>query len=118
MFESDIKMNDDVKTLIYAVICVIICLIVISLFVIFINDSNKYENMAPSEFGAFQNNYLQGKCNPGSFERTFCSLGNCPLESIISNKGYCMIQCAQDPDKKIRQQCYNECIDMMERGCK
>lgn len=76
------------------------------------------EPMAPLGTGTFPNNYPRGGCNPGRFNRTSCEIGTCPLESTISNTEYCAIQCAQDPDEKIRNQCFQQCIEMMDNGCR
>ena len=76
------------------------------------------ESMGPLDTGTFPNNYPRGQCNAGSMERTSCEVGTCPLESTISNKEYCMIQCAQDPDEKIRNKCYQQCMGMMNCGCR
>lgn len=76
------------------------------------------ESMAPLDTGTYLNNYPRGKCNAGSFNRNTCEVGTCPLQSTISNKEYCVIQCAQDPDERIRNKCFRECMDMMNGGCR
>lgn len=76
------------------------------------------ESMAPLNTGTFPNNYPRGKCNSGSFNRSSCEVGTCPLKSTVSNKEYCAIQCAQDPDEGIRNKCYDQCMDMMNGGCR
>jgi hypothetical protein len=76
------------------------------------------ENMAPLDWGVIPNkNYVYGKCNRGSFAPSDCSVGNCPLDSTISNDEFCRIQCIQDPDQNTRNKCYNQCMTMME-GCR
>ena len=76
------------------------------------------EGMAPLNAGTYPNNYPRGKCNSGNFNRSSCEVGPCPLESTVSNKEYCTIQCAQDPDEQIRSKCYHQCIGMMNCGCR
>jgi hypothetical protein len=76
------------------------------------------ENMAPIGYGSFKNDYPYGKCNTGSFERTSCMTGNCPLQSTITNEQYCDIQCAQDPDAKLRKDCTKSCMKQMINGCR
>jgi hypothetical protein len=76
------------------------------------------ETMGPLDTGVFPNHYPRGRCNAGNMGRTSCEVGTCPLESTISNKEYCAIQCAQDPDKQIRDKCYDQCVDMMDCGCR
>ena len=71
-----------------------------------------FERFAPLTQGTFPNNYSVGKCNV-DFSRSDCMVGNCPLGSTISNKEYCNIQCAQEPDKKLRDECEKHCMNLM-----
>jgi hypothetical protein len=74
------------------------------------------EGMAPLNYGTFKNNYPRGKCNTGSYKYEPCEIGNCPLGTTITDKRYCAIQCAQDPDPNERKKCYDYCMGMM-KGC-
>ena len=70
------------------------------------------DNSASLNEGTFENNYPVGKCNT-DFERTDCMVGNCPLKSTIDNDEYCNIQCAQELDPKLRNECVSHCLEMM-----
>ena len=73
--------------------------------------SNVVEGMAPLNFGTFYDNYPRGECRTGRFlERKPCEVGNCPLGTTVSDQQFCRIQCAQDPDAKERQDCYEFCM--------
>jgi hypothetical protein len=71
------------------------------------------EGMAPLDYGSYDNPYLRGGCAKGSFKRTACSLGNCPLGTTISDKRYCGIMCAQEVEKEDRRKCNDYCMDMV-----
>lgn len=86
----------------------------LGLFVLWLICRDTHEGMAPLNFGAYKNNYPRGKCKTGSFKRTDCMVGNCPLDSTVSNREFCYIQCAQDPDKKFRRDCNRYCMDTMD----
>lgn len=69
-------------------------------------------NGAPLDFGTFADNYPRGECRTGKFEkRSDCEVGNCNLGTTVTDKQYCVIQCAQDPDPLEREECFNKCID-------
>ena len=70
------------------------------------------ENNTTLNTGTFKNNYPVGKCNT-DFKRTDCMVGNCPLKSTINNDEYCNMQCAQDPDIELRNECTSNCLEMM-----
>jgi hypothetical protein len=75
---------------------------------------NKYEHMAPIGFGTYKNNYPRGECRTGEFwKRKDCEIGNCNLGTTVSDKEFCRIQCAQDPDPLERQECYKVCMGGM-----
>lgn len=96
----------------------VIVLILISITVYFIIFDKKQENMAPLDFGTYKPNIPYGKCNMGNFSRSDCMVGNCHLESTITNDEYCNIQCAQDPDQSTREKCRRECMELMNGGCR
>ena len=74
-------------------------------------SKRKIENMAPLDFGTYENTYPRGECRTGKFlERSDCEIGNCPLGSTVSDQQFCRIQCAQDPDPSERQACYDHCM--------
>ena len=75
-------------------------------------ESMTEENCAPLNEATFENNYPVGKCNT-DFKRTDCMVGNCPLKSTIDNDEYCNIQCAQELDPKLRNECVSHCLEMM-----
>jgi len=75
------------------------------------------EKMAPLSFGTYQNNYSKGSCNAGSFARTDCMIGNCPINSTIADETYCKLQCAQDPDQELRADCEKYCSEMLTNNC-
>jgi hypothetical protein len=75
------------------------------------------ETMAPLSFGTYQNNYPRGSCNVGSFARTDCMVGNCPIDSMVTDKTYCKLQCAQDPDQELRADCERYCEEMLTNNC-
>ena len=79
------------------------------------NGSN--EHMASIDCGSYKNPYPRGKCNKGLLKRSACSVGNCPLESTISDDEFAYIQCAQDPDPVTRKECYVHALKMM-KSCK
>lgn len=75
---------------------------------------NKYEHMAPLDFGTYKDNYPRGECRTGKFlKRKSCEVGNCNLGTTVSDQQYCRIQCAQDPDPQERQECYDVCMTGM-----
>lgn len=72
------------------------------------------EHMAPLDFGTYELNYPRGECRTGRFlERTECEIGNCPLGTTVTDKEYCSIQCAQDPDPVEREECFNRCMNSL-----
>lgn len=90
----------------------IILAVILLWFIYSACTNNVCEGMAPLNTGTYKNNYTVGKCNT-DFKRTDCMVGNCPLGSTISNTEYCSLQCAQDPDATIRQECENTCMKIM-----
>jgi hypothetical protein len=71
------------------------------------------EGMASLETGTYENTYPVGKCNSEDFKRTDCMVGNCPTGTAITDEHYCYLQCAQEPDPKLRKDCNNHCMEMM-----
>lgn len=90
------------------------------LYYLFFICKKDTEHMAPLNDSqtTFKNNYPRGRCNMGSFKRSDCSVGNCPIGSPISNKQFCDIQCAQGVGKKDRKKCYDICMRQMKGGCR
>jgi hypothetical protein len=76
------------------------------------NDQD-LEHMAPIDYATFKNKTPYGRCSQGNMKRTDCEVGNCPLGTTVSDQTFCEIQCAQEPDPKLKAQCYNHCMDMM-----
>lgn len=74
------------------------------------------ERMAPLNEGTYDNPYPRGRCNRGSFKRRACEVGTCPLDTTVTDRRYCEIQCAQESDRKDRRRCEKHCMDMMV-GC-
>jgi len=74
-------------------------------------NAGKVEHMAPLDFGTYENPYPRGACHSGNvYARSDCMVGNCNLESSISDDEYCKMQCAQDPDPMERAKCYERCM--------
>lgn len=71
------------------------------------------EEMAPLNEGTFINRYPRGGCNRGSFKRSDCEVGTCPLGTTVTDTRYCGIQCAQEPDRKDKRRCEKDCMNMM-----
>lgn len=71
------------------------------------------EGMAPLNYGTYHNPYLRGGCDKGSFKRSDCSVGNCPMGTTISDKKYCGIMCAQEVEKVDRDNCNEYCMGMV-----
>ena len=71
------------------------------------------EEMAPLNEGTYVNPYPRGGCNRGSFKRSDCEIGTCPLGTTVTDARYCGIQCAQEPDRKDKRRCEKHCMDMM-----
>ena len=93
-------------------IIIVACLVLILIYMYNKSyHSSNVENMAPLGFGTFRDNYPRGECRTGNYmKRKPCETGNCHLGSSVSDKQYCMIQCAQDPDPKERQECFEVCM--------
>ena len=73
--------------------------------------SNAADGGAHLVFGTFTDNYHRVQCRTGRFwERKPCEIGNCPLDTTVSDQQFCQIQCAQDPDPEERQKCYQVCM--------
>lgn len=77
------------------------------------SETEMKEGMAPLGWGSYKPDYAYGVCDPGSFERSSCEIGNCPLGTTVSNERYCGIVHAQDSDPKERTENIKRCIDMM-----
>lgn len=75
---------------------------------------NNNEHMAPLNYGTYPNKYPRGECNPGFFGYSDCTVGNCPLDTPITNEQACYIQCAQGVGIDDYENCYNSCMNMME----
>jgi hypothetical protein len=71
------------------------------------------EGMAPLNYGTYHNPYLRGGCDKGSFKKTACSIGNCPMGTTVSDERYCGIMCAQEVEKADRDDCNDYCMDMV-----
>ena len=108
----------EVIVLFAIIIAILICAIVIKKNGRMEMKMKNAENMAPVGFGTYKNNYKYGGCDVGSFKRTDCMVGNCPIGSPISNDEFCYIQCAQGVGKEDQMECYKHCIDLMEGGCR
>lgn len=106
------------KTIILLLLLVLLCYFCMdSKFSVSFGRSK--EGMAPLGTGSYKNTISEyGKCNKALSENNKCSVGNCPMESTITNDRFCNIQCAQDPDPEIRKQCMDYCMDMMNNGCR
>jgi hypothetical protein len=93
----------------------ILLLIVVVLFLFSMSNGATQTNeyMAPLNFGTYKNNYPRGNCKTGSFERSDCSVGNCPLGTTVTDDRYCNIQCAQELDEKDRKKCHDYCMNMV-----
>lgn len=96
---------------------IVLCLIIICVLCIMSarSDGNKSaESMAPLNTGTYKNKYPRGRCRRGSFKRSECMVGNCPLGTTVTDDRYCGIQCAQELDKRDRDRCHDYCMGMME----
>lgn len=71
------------------------------------------EGMAPIGANTFVNHYPRGRCIKGSFERSACSVGNCPIGTTVTDQRYCGIMCAQEVDAEDRKNCNKECMEMV-----
>ena len=77
------------------------------------------EHMAPISSNTFKNTKsTYGSCSQKEPKESACTVGNCPLGSTISDSRYCEIQCALEPDPKIRAGCRKHCMNMMKSGCR
>jgi hypothetical protein len=101
------------KTIIVVLIILFICSLCVDSRV----TVGVQEGMAPLNYGTYINKYPRGRCDRTRVKNSTCSIGNCPIGTTITNDRYCKIQCAQDPDPAIRDECYDECMDMMNGGC-
>lgn len=81
------------------------------------SESETTEGMAPLNTGTFNSGVQYGRCNKGSFKRTSCSVGNCPIGTTITDDRFCGIQCAQEVTEEDRDRCHARCMDMMGSGC-
>lgn len=81
------------------------------------NNSETTEGMAPLNTGTYRTGVEYGKCNKGSFKRSACSVGNCPLGTTVTDDRFCGIQCAQEVTEQDRKKCHAHCMKMMRSGC-
>lgn len=103
-------------------VLIVLVVAVVAYYFMFMCPKTKLvnEHMSPLNHpqNNFVNNYPRGRCNMKSYEKSSCSVGNCPLESPISNKQFCDIQCAQGVGREDRDKCYNVCMKQMNNGCR
>ena len=100
----------DKTSLILAIIAVVV------LYYLYSNG-NTSEYMAPLNYGTYKNNYPRGGCNTGSFKRTDCMVGSCPIGSPVTDEEFCYIQSAQGLDDAEREKYFKKCMVMM-KGCR
>lgn len=81
-----------------------------------VTNIDSEELMAPLDTGTYDTGVQYGVCNKGSFEKSSCSVGNCPLETTVTDDRYCAIQCAQEVDDADRKKCHAYCMKMI-KGC-
>jgi len=100
------------RTIILLLILFVLCIICVDSTVT-VSVRKDSEHMAPIDYATFENKTPYGRCSQGNMKRTDCEVGNCPLGTTVSDQTFCEIQCAQEPDPKIKAQCYNHCMGMM-----
>lgn len=64
----------------------------------------------PSE--VTETTYTVGKCNSG-FKQSSCMNGNCSNGFSLKDEEYCYLECAQEPDDKLRKECNTKCMEMI-----
>jgi hypothetical protein len=87
--------------------------IVLIAMVIFYPKFFVIENMAPLDYGTYENKYPRGKCDVPTMKRSSCMVGNCPLGTTVDDKMFCHIECAQISDPNERQACEKKCMELL-----